>query len=176
MTAAIHLLSRLILLIFLITIYIIIEIIETKYFDEEIMKPKYLRETIGEKKKKISNESNNVSLRGSNIILEGMTNYGTIEYKKTYPFNHLIPYNFILQNSQIELGVQSEDKNNILEEEQVFGYDAFECYDSKKYRYIYYISNDYDMFDFVHHVLKKYFQQQPIIIYTYYIVKDINEL
>jgi len=135
---------------------------------------KHLR---GKETKVISNESN-FSLRGSNIIIiEAMTNRGEVEYHEEYPFNSLISYDFILKDSKkIELRFQPEEENEILEGEQIRGYSSYECYDKKKYRYVYYISHDYDLYEFGHHILKKYFQQKPIAVFTFYVIQDIKEL
>jgi len=134
---------------------------------------KHLR---GKETKVILSESN-LSLRGSNMLIEGMTNHGEVEYHQDYPFDSLISYDFILKDSKkINLQVQPEEENNILEEEQISGYDAYECYDKKDYRYVYYVSHDYDLYEFGHHILKKYFQQEPIVVFTFYVIQDIKEV
>lgn len=134
---------------------------------------KHLR---GKESKVILSESN-LSLRGSNIIIEAMTNRGDVEYHQEYPFDSLMSYDFILKDSKkIELRFQPKEENEILEEENISGYDAYECYDTKNYRYIYYVSHDYDLYEFGHHILKKYFQQEPIVVYTFYVIYDIKEL
>jgi hypothetical protein len=137
------------------------------------MERKHLR---GKETKVILSDSN-LSLRGSNIMIEGMTNHGEVEYHQEYPFDSLILYDFILKDSKkINLQFQAEEENNILEEEQISGYDAYECYDKKDYRYVYYISHNYDLYEFGHHILKKYFQQKPIVVFTFYVIQDIKEV
>ena len=129
------------------------------------------------KETKVILSDSNLFLRGSNIMIEGMTNHGDVEFHQEYPFDSLISYDFILKDSKkIELWVQPEEKNNILEEEQIIGYSAYECYDKKDYRYVYYISHDYDLYEFGHHILKKYFQQEPIVVFAFYVIQDIKEV
>jgi hypothetical protein len=79
-------------------------------------------------------------------------------------------------SKKINLQVQPEEENNILEEEQIMGYNAYEFYDKKDYRYVYYVSHDYDLYEFGHHILKKYFQQEPIVVFTFYVIQDIKEV
>ena len=135
---------------------------------------KHLR---GKETKVILTEAN-LSLRGSNIIIEAMTNHGDVEYHEDYPFDSLISYEFILKDSKkkIELWVQPEEENEILEEERINGYTAYEFYDKKDYRYIYYINHNYDLYEFGHHILKKYFQQKPISVFAFYVIQDIKEV
>jgi hypothetical protein len=134
---------------------------------------KYLR---GKETKVILSEAN-LSLRGSNIIIEAMSNFGDVENHEEYPFDSLISYDFILKDQKkIELRVQPEEENEILEEEQIRGYSAYEFYDKKDYRYIYYISHNYDLYEFGHHILKKYFQQKPISVFAFYVIQDIKEV
>ena len=57
---------------------------------------KHLR---GKETKVILTEAN-LSLRGSNIIIEAMTNHGDVEYHEDYPFDSLISYEFILKDSK----------------------------------------------------------------------------
>jgi len=128
------------------------------------------------KETKVILSDSNLSLRGSNIMIEGMTNHGDVEYHQEHPFDSQISYDFILKDSKkIELRVQPEEENEILEEEQISGYDAYECFDKKDYRYVYYISHDYDLYEFGHHILKKYFQQEPIVVFAFYVIQDIKE-
>ena len=37
------------------------------------------------------------------------------------------------------------------------------------------MNNNYDVNEFGHHILKKYYQIEPIAIYSYNIVKEIKE-
>jgi hypothetical protein len=134
---------------------------------------KYLR---GKETKVILSEVN-LLLRGSNLIIEAMTNHGDVDYHEEYPFDSLISYDFILKDQKkIELRVQPKEENKILKEEQISGYSAYEFYDKKDYRYIYYVSHNYDLYEFGHHILKKYFQQKPISVFAFYVIQDIKEV
>jgi hypothetical protein len=74
------------------------------------------------KETKVILSDSNLSLRGSNIMIEGMTNHGDVEFHQEYPFDSLISYDFILKDSKkIELWVQPEEENEVLEEEQIIG-------------------------------------------------------
>ena len=154
------------------TIIIFMMVISQRVEANELER-KYLR---GKETTVILTEAN-LSLRGSNLIIEAMTNHGDVVYHEEYPFDSLISYDFILKDQKkIELRVQPEEENEILEEEQISGYTAYEFYDKKDYRYIYYVSHNYDLYEFGHHILKKYFQQKPISVFAFYVIQDIKEV
>lgn len=69
--------------------------------------------------------------------------------REKYAFDYFSTYKLFLDNdAEVDVEFQRENENDIYDGEELDGYTAYECYDNFKNRYVYYVNQEYDLYDF----------------------------